>query len=89
MYKFGGMIFLYFAHSLITPPLINNPTPIDLTLLQHHLIPPLLHINRINIPTRLHAEPAPRPSSLHTIYLRHVNILASIELECGFGAQNL
>jgi hypothetical protein len=71
----------------LLPPSINNSTPIHLPPLQHHLSPPLRHINRINKPRRLNTKATSRPTSRHSLHLWNINILPRIELECRFRAQ--
>jgi hypothetical protein len=98
-YSFDFQELSYFSNSnvlkyaqpmikkLLLPPSINNSTPIHLPPLQHHLSPPLRHINRINKPRRLNTKPTSRPTSRHSLHLRNINILPCIELECRLRAQ--
>lgn len=73
----------------LRPSTIHVLAAINLPLLQQDHPSPLLLIRRINITTRLDAEPCPLPTCRRALDLRHINVLSRVELESRFSAVDL
>lgn len=86
MQGFWALRQLLVNRLLIAPALIDDPTPVHLPLLQHHLSLPLVPINRIDIPTGLNAEARSGTSGRGAPDGLNMDVFASVELEGGLGA---
>lgn len=74
---------------LVPPSAVYDSGAILLALLQQLLVLPLIDVAGVHIAAGLDAESAPRATSRHAGHFGHVGVLAGVELERRFGAEDL
>lgn len=74
---------------LLLPRLVHNTCAVRLPLLQQRLALPLRDVERVDVTTRLDAEPAPRGPCSGAAHGGDIDVLARVELEGGLGAVDL
>jgi len=83
------MFIRYAIGHLRLPATVHSPAAKLLALLEGDHGPPLLLVDRIDVPAGLNAHATPGAPGRQAIHLRNVDLLASVELECGLGAECL
>lgn len=89
MYCYVGILSLLYSLGSCLPGLVNSLAAKQLTLLQQNHRPPLRLVDRIHEPARFHTESSALMVCRCTIDRRHIDVLASVELECRLRAVHL
>lgn len=89
MYGDVGILSLLYPLRSSLPCFVNSLAAKQLTLLQQNHRPPLRLVDRIHEPARFHTEPSSLVVCRCTIDRRHIDVLASVELECRLRAVHL